>query len=375
MINKDRVLKEFFELVQITCSTKAERQVADVVGARLAALGGELSEDNVGEKIGGNCGNLFAYFKGTVAGAPSILFSAHLDSVEPCAGIEPKLENGIITSAGDTILGADCKAGVVGILEAIRVVKEQNIPHGDIQVVFTVAEEGGVNGSKLMDKSRLQADMGFVLDSSGAPGRVIVMAPGQNKLDITITGKTAHAGIAPEEGVNAIVVAGKAMAKLNHGRIDFETTANIGKISGGGATNIVTDKVTITAEARSRNAQKLSDQTRHMVETFEQVAAANGAKAEVKVTKSYDPFVLTEDMPVVKVCCAAAEAIGLKVVLEGTGGGSDANFFNVYGVPSAVLGVGMSKVHTTSEYIKEEDLYNTAELAVSIINQAAIIKK
>lgn len=371
MVNRERMLQEFFELVKIKCSTRDERQVADLVGSRLTALGGEISEDDVGTKIGGNCGNLFAYFHGTVQGAPRILLSAHLDSVEPCGGIEPKLENGVITSAGDTILGSDCKAGVAGILEALRIVKENNIPHGDIQVVFTVAEEGGVNGSKNMDPSRLKADMGFVLDSSGAPGKVIVMAPGQNALAITVHGKTAHAGIAPEEGVNAIVVAGKAMAQLKHGRIDFETTANIGKITGGGATNIVTDKVQITAEARSRNPQKLADQTRHMVETFEQVAAVNGAKAEVKVVKSYDPFVLTEDMPVIQACKAAAEAIGLTPTLEGTGGGSDANFFNVYGVPSAVLAVGMSKVHTTNEYIKEEDLYKTAELTVALIQQAA----
>jgi tripeptide aminopeptidase len=258
----------------------------------------------------------------------------------------------------------------VAILEAMRVMKEQNVPHGDIQVVFTIAEEGGLNGSKNIDKSLLKSSIGFILDSSGAPGEIIMMAPGQNKLEIVVQGKTAHAGVAPEDGVNAIIVAAKAMAELKDGRIDFETTANVGNIKGGGATNIVPEKVAIVAEARSRNLEKLAAQTQHMVETFERVAAANGAKAQITVTKAYDPFVLTEEMPVVKLSKQAIQAIGLEPVLKGTGGGSDANFFNIYGIPSVVLGVGMNKVHTTDEFIKEADLYKTGELVISIIRQS-----
>ena len=371
MINRERMLAEFFELVKITCSTRKEREVADIIKEKLAAMGGQVSEDNTGDIIGGTAGNVFAYFPGTNPGALRILFSAHMDSVEPCAGIQPVLANGVITSDGDTILGADDKAGVAAILEGLRTVIEQDLPRGDIQVIFTVAEEGGLNGSKHLDPARLTADMGFILDSSGAPGKIIITAPGQNQFSITVYGKTAHAGIAPEEGVNAIVVAGHALAALQQGRIDFETTANIGRISGGGATNIVTDKVEITAEARSRNPEKLAAQTKHMVETFETVAAAHGGRADVQVKKSYDPFVLHEDMPVVRICRQAAEAMGLPVSLEGTGGGSDANYFNRYGVPSAVLGVGMSKVHTNDEYIKEEHLYQSAELVMSIVRQSA----
>lgn len=375
MINQERMLAEFFELVKIKCSTRAEREVADVLKARLAGLGLIVTEDNVGEKIGGNTGNVIGYLDGNAADAPVLMLSAHMDCVEPCAGIQPVLKDGVITSAGDTILGSDDKAGVVAILEALRVIAEQKISHGGIQVVFTVAEEGGLNGSKNMDKSLLKADMGFALDSSGEPGKIITMAPGQNKIQVIIHGKTAHAGIAPEEGINAIVVAGKALAELKDGRIDEETTANVGNIKGGGATNIVPDHVEITCEARSRNMDKLEAQTKHMVDTFERVAAANGARAEVKVTKAYGPYVLTADMPVVVLAGKAAEAAGLTPKLQGTGGGSDANFFNSYGVPCAVLGVGMNKVHTTDEYIKEADLYKTAELVVSIIKTAGQMKK
>lgn len=375
MVNQERMLAEFFELVKIKCSTREEREVADVLKARLAELGLEVTEDNVGEKIGGNCGNVLAYKKGTLQDAPTLMLSAHMDCVEPCGGVEPQLKDGVITSVGDTILGADDKAGVVAILEALRVVNEQSIPHGPVQVVFTVAEEGGLNGAKAMDASLLKADFGYALDSSGAPGEVITMAPGQNSIIAKIHGKKAHAGVAPEEGVNAIVVAGKAFAKMQVGRIDSETTSNVGIISGGVATNIVPDLVEVKCEARSRNMEKLEVQTLHMKETFEQVAEANGARAEVKVNKAYGPYVLLESDPVVTLAVQAAKSIGLTPAVKATGGGSDANFFNNYGVPTAVLGVGMSKVHTTDEYIKEIDLYNSAELVTALIKTAGTMKK
>lgn len=375
MINKDRILAEFCELVRLKCSTRAEREVGDAVKAKLAAAGLSVTEDDVAAKIGGNCGNIIGYLPGNIPGAPTVMLSAHIDCVEPCTGIEPLVEDGIITSRGATVLGADDKAGVVATLEALRVVREQGSPHGGIQVVFTVSEEGGLNGSKNMDKSLLKADFGYVLDSGGAPGRIINAAPGQNSIKVTVRGKTAHAGVAPEEGLNAIVVAGKAIAQIKQGRLDFETTANIGTIKGGTATNIVPDLVEIACEARSRNPEKLANQTRHMVETFEQVAAANGAQAKVTVNKAYDPYVLAADSPVVALVRQAAESIGLPVSLEATGGGSDANFFNTYGVPSAVLAVGMSKVHTTEEYIKVADLNGSAELVLAIIATAAGMKK
>lgn len=375
MINKERVLNEFLEMIQIRCSTLQEREIADLLKGRLAALGMEVTEDNVGEKLGGTAGNVYGYLPGTVQGAPRVLLSAHMDCVEPCSCVKPVIENGIIKSSGDTILGSDDKAGIVPILEALRVLKEQNLPHGDVQVVFTVAEEGGVNGSKNMDPALLKADLGFILDSSGAPGKIITMAPGQNKIKVVVHGKTAHAGLAPEDGINAIVLAGKALAELKEGRIDEETTANVGIIKGGQATNIVPDRVEITCEARSRNTAKMEAQTKLMCETFEKVVTANGGKVDITVSKAYDPYVHTEDAPVLAVAKEAAESVGLAPKFEGTGGGSDANFFNNYGVPSAVLGVGMSKVHTKEEFIKEEDLYKMSEFMVAILSKVASLKK
>ena len=371
MINRKRMLNEFFELVQIKCSTRAERQVADIIRQKLTDLHMEVSEDNTGSKIGGNCGNVLGYLPGTVADAPGLLFTAHLDCVEPCENIKPILSDGIITSAGDTILGADDKSGVVAILEALRIVQEQNIAHGSIQVIFTVAEEGGLNGSKNIDPALLKADLGYALDSSGSPGEIINMAPGQNKIDITVYGKKAHAGVAPEEGINAIVLTGKALTAVKDGRIDFETTANIGSIQGGSATNIVPDVVQIRAEARSRSSEKLAAQTDHMRQVFEETVTAAGGRCEVVISKEYDAYVLSESAPVVMLARQAADSIGLKPVIKATGGGSDANYFNSYGVPTAVLGTGMSKVHTTDEFIKEEDLYNTGNYTLAIIKAAS----
>lgn len=374
MINKKRVLAEFLELVQIKCSTRQEREVGDLLIARLKELGCTVTEDNAGEILGGTCGNIIANLKGNMPGAPTVMLGAHLDCVEPCAGVKPQITDGVITSDGTTILGADDKAGVTAILETLRVIKEQNLAHGDIQIVLTVAEEGGVNGSKNMDRSLLKADFGYALDSSGRPGKIIVKAPGQNKIHVKIHGKTAHAGLAPEEGINAIVAAGKILATVPQGRIDEETTCNVGVIKGGRATNIVPDLVEISCESRSRNQAKLDRLTEEIRKAFEDGGKEHGVKVEVTVAKSYGPYVLDENATVVQTAASAAKKLGLDVQITGTGGGSDANFFNNYGVPCSVLGVGMQKAHTTEEFIIEEDLYSTAALVLQILKDAAQTK-
>ena len=371
MINRERILNEFMELVSIHAPSRAEREIADVLKQKLSIAGLQVEEDSVGGKIGGNAGNLIARLPGNVAGAPCIMLSAHMDSVEPCAGIRPQLKDGVITSSGDTILGSDCKSGIVPILEALRQVQENRIPHGEILVVFTVAEEGGLHGAKNIDPQKIAADFGYALDGGGAPGVVTTMAPGQNRIEIVVHGKTAHAGLAPEEGVNAIVLAGKAIAEIPQGRIDFETTCNVGLIKGGTATNIVPDRVEVTAEARSRNMEKLAKLTAQITGVFAKVAAGGGGSADISVQKTYEPFVLAEDSLVVKAAMAAAKDMGLSTRMEGTGGGSDANFFNIYGIPCAILGTGMSKVHTREEFIMEEHLYITTEWTLAILCEAA----
>ena len=374
MINKERILKEFMELVKIDSPSKEEREVAEVLKARLSQLGLEIKEDAAGKKIGGNCGNIIAFLPKNAEGAPVIMFNTHMDCVQPCSGVEPVLKDGIIASKGNTILGSDNKAGIAGIMEALRIIVERNLPHGDIKVVFTIAEEAGLQGAKNINIEDIKADFGYALDCGGSPGEIINIAPGQNNINVVIHGKAAHAGAAPEEGINAIVAASKALAEMELGRIDFETTSNVGIINGGVATNIVPDRVELRCEVRSRDSEKLEKQTRYIEQAFIKAAERYGARAEVNVAKSYDSYILSEDAPVMKLFKKAAGSIGLSINVVGTGGGSDANFFNAYKVPTAVLGIGMSKVHTVDEYIKEIDLYNVAGLVLAII-QAAVPKQ
>ncbi len=372
MIDQKRVLKEFFTLVSIRCSTLDEREIADLLTKRLRDLGAaEIHEDGAGKALGGNTGNIVANFKGTVADVPTVMLTAHMDCVEPCANINPVLKDGVIRSDGTTILGADDKAGVVAILETLRCLKEQNIPHGDLQIVFTVAEEGGVNGSRCLDTSLLHADLGYTLDTHGHAGTAAFKAPGKNQLVVRIVGKAAHAGIDPDAGRNAITAAGRVLTAVPQGRMDAETTCNVGKIAGGTATNVVAEFCTIHFESRSRDKAKLDALTQRIVDAVHSALDGTGCTAEITVKKDYDPYELPQDALPIRYLCRAAEKLGFPVVLEEEGGGSDANHFNAYGIPTTVLGVGMEDCHTKEESILAQDLYDAAELTLAIVREIA----
>lgn len=371
-INKRRVLNEFYELIQIPCPSLQERVVADILKKRLEELGCTVTEDaESAKRLGGSAGNLVADLKGTVAGAPAILLSAHMDCVNPCAGIKPCLENGVIRSDGTTILGGDDKGGIVAILETLRCLKEQNLPHGDIQVIFSVSEEQGCAGIKNLDTALLHADMGFALDSSGRPGKIIYAAPGQNKIFAKIHGKTAHGGIAPEKGINAIKKAAEILIDIPTGRVDEETTCNIGIIHGGSATNIVPDLVEVAMDCRSRNPEKLENLTDKIVTVFKQGGEKAEVPVDVEVRSSYKPYCLAKDSAVIELAAKTAKALQLPVDITATGGGSDSSHFNGYGVPCTVLGTGMTNVHTVDEILLEEDLYMTCEWTLAIVCEAA----
>lgn len=366
------MLAEFKEIVALPCHTLQERPVLELLQSKLAAMGFELQEDDAGKQLGGNCGNLWAFLPGNKAGATSVLLSAHMDGVEPCGGTTVVQKDGILYSDGTTILGGDDKSGVVAILEGVRMLLEEKAEHGDIQLLFTIAEEGGVNGSRCMDKSLLKAEVGYALDSEGAPGEIVVGAPGQYKYTISIHGKKAHGGLEPEKGINSVMIAAKALADVKrYGRIDEETTCNIGIINGGTATNIVPDLVVIQGDARSRNNDKLNAIKDEIVNTICTSAEKYGAKAEAEVEHKYSSFLVAEDSKVVELAKDACTACGFKADVTLTGGGSDANFINAYGVPCVILGTGMSNVHTVEEFLKEEDLYNSAYLVYEILKAAA----
>jgi tripeptide aminopeptidase len=280
------------------------------------------------------------------------------------------MDGDIIRSKSDTILGADDKCGVAPILEAMALLHESGEPHGDLQLLLTICEEIGLAGAKKLDPARITAQYGFVLDSGPPMGSLISSAPSQNSFRVRIEGVPSHAGVAPEKGVSAILAAANAISNMKLGRIDAETTANIGVISGGSGRNIVPAEVNLVGEARSRNQAKLDAQTAHMVETFEREAAAIGAKAHVQVIEEYKTYTLTEDAPVVKVALKAAQTLGFPTSLHPSGGGSDANIFNGYGVPTTVLATGMQRVHTHDEFCTLSEMVKDAQWIVEIVRES-----
>ncbi|PYG85888.1 tripeptide aminopeptidase [Ruminiclostridium sufflavum DSM 19573] len=366
MVNRTRLVDEFIELVKIDSLSRKERKMCDALKQKLAALGYSPAEDDAGEKIGGECGNIICNVKGSKA-VPAVLITAHMDTVVPGIGKKPVIDGDIIRSDGTTILGGDDISGVAVILEALKVLKENNIQHGDIQIAFTIAEEIGLMGAKNMDFSKIYAKYGFILDSDGKIGCAAVNAPSQNKIHAVIKGKTAHAGIEPENGISAISIAADAVSNMRLGRIDEETTANIGVINGGSATNIVCDRVEIEGEARSRQQSKLEAQTIHMKECFEKAAEKWNGQVEFNTQLEYPSFSIGKEADIIKILEAAAAKCGLDFEAISTGGGSDTNIFNSKGIESVDLSIGMTMVHSVNEQISITDMEKAAEFLISII--------
>lgn len=369
-VDEQYLIQEFIKVAEIASPSYKERCLANYLIQRLESMGLEVEEDDAGEKIGGDCGNLIARLPGDEK-LPAVFFCAHMDTVEPAVGVKVVFQDGVFRSRGDTILGGDDKAGIVAVLEAIQLLQKNSIPHGPLVIIFTVAEEQGLLGSKNLNTSRLGADFGYVLDSSGSPGTIIISAPAQTLLNITVKGKAAHAGIEPEKGINAIQVAGKALARLRLGRLDEETTANIGLIKGGKATNIVPEDVYIQGEVRSRQRGKIDKVVLEIAETFRKVTDEVGAKSRIEENLIYSEFFLDKELPVVKYAALAAKNMGLDVSFQTSGGGSDANIFNAAGIPTANLGIGMQQVHTREEFLELKDLVADVNWILEIIRVSA----
>lgn len=372
MINENRMLNEFIELVSVPCPSKDEKAEAELIMRKLDELGIKYKMDNVNEKTGGNCGNIWAYIKGTVSDAPKLLFEAHMDSVAPTTGTKVVRKDGVLYSDGTTTLGGDDKVGVAGMLEAVRALKEDNVAHGDVQLLFTVSEEIGCLGVVHLDKSFIKADYGYCMDIGGAPGEITYAAPKLYDIYVTVKGKAAHAGIAPEEGVNAIMLAAEAMSKLPaYGRIDNETTFNIGMFNAGVGTNIVCPEAKFVIDMRSLNVAKLEELKDSTMKLIKETVEAGHGEVEFEVVEGCPAVELSQEHPCIQLAQKAAEKLGFPVEMKVTGGCSDGNYLCGYGLPCGLLATGMSNVHTTQEYLKEEDLYNTARWTYEIIKEAA----
>lgn len=375
LINHERLKNFLIELIKIDSLSRKELDVALRLKREMEELGATVLVDDAGEKVGGNVGNLIAHFPGDRPAAEPLLLSAHMDTVVPGEGIVPILEGDILRTDGRTVLGGDDKSGVAIICEVMRVIKENRLPCGGVDVVFTICEEAGLIGAKCLDVGKLHARTGLVLDSDSV-GYLFTRAPAANRMEFRVYGLEAHAGVCPEKGINAIKVAAEAIAKMQLGRIDHETTANIGVIEGGMAVNIVPNQVILRGEARSHSREKLDRQTEHMKRCLEEAAARHTlefdgkrhtARVEAKIERDYDRMDVPESAAIVKLVHAAAKNLNLEVKNHATGGGCDANVLNQKGLVVANLATGMREIHTVNEWLDLKDLYISAAMVLEIV--------
>ncbi|HET9881077.1 MAG TPA: M20/M25/M40 family metallo-hydrolase [Candidatus Binatia bacterium] len=375
MIKPERLKNLLIELIKIDSLSRKEYDVAMRLKREMEDLGAQVSIDDAGERVGGNVGNLIAHFPGTAPEAMPILLSAHMDTVVPGEGIVPILDGDILRTDGRTVLGGDDKSGVAIICEVLRVVKENRFPCSDVDVVFTICEEAGLIGAKCLDVNRLRARTGLVLDSDSV-GFLFTKAPAANRMEFRVHGLEAHAGVCPEKGVNAIKVAADGVARMSLGRIDYETTANIGVIEGGMAVNIVPNSVILKGEARSHSQEKLERQTEHMLRCLQDAAARHTLKVgegqftatvDAKIERDYDRMDVSDGAPIVQLVRAAAKNLRVDVKTLATGGGCDANVLNQKGLEVANLSTGMREIHTVKEWLDLKDLNLSAQMVLEVV--------
>jgi tripeptide aminopeptidase len=376
VVDHDRLKKLFLELVQIDSLSRREHEVAVRLQHEAERAGATCRYDNAGEKVRGNSGNLIAKIPGNVANAPPFLLAAHMDTVAPGEGVKPIVEGDVIRTDGSTVLGGDDKSGCAVICEVLHRLRESGISHGPIEAVFTICEEVGLQGARNLDLALISAKEGLVYDSD-APGHLVIRAPSAVSVSFTVKGVEAHAGVAPERGLSAIKIAAAAIAAMRLGRIDDETTANLGVIKGGRAGNIIPGEVTVRGEARSRNGAKLQAQVDHMIACFKDAVAGASvllvdgrrfeATLEHSVHRAYDGMDIADDAPLVKKVIEAARRIGRVLEPQGTGGGCDANILNQRGIVAANVGTGMHEIHTTREWLDVNDMVAAVELTLEVL--------
>lgn len=366
LISKERLRDNFIQMVKINSPSKEEKDMADFLVSYLKDRGIETSIDNVNENFGGNSGNVLAYIKGDLDLKP-ICFQAHMDQVMPCIDVNPIVDGNIIKTDGKTTLGGDDKAGIAAILEALEDILESGEAHRDIYLLFTVCEEVGMYGAKNFDTSKLPVEDILILDAEGKKGVMAYKAPARVHIDMSFHGQKAHAGIEPEKGKNAILVAADAISNMRIGRIDKETTSNLGRVEGGDATNIVTDLVNLNAEIRTHSEEKMNEEIKHMEKCCKDAAEKFGVKYSFKHEKSYPSFELSKDSYIYRLTKKAMEEVGINPNPMVIGGGSDGNIFAGKGYNSLIISLGMYRPHTLEEYLDLDDLYDTTKLVSYIM--------
>ncbi len=365
-MNNKRLLDLFLELVCIESPARHERAMAARCEQELSDLGFTIHFDNSAEQTGSEVGNLIAQLPGTAAG--QVVLSAHMDTVQPCSGIEPVVQDGVVRSAGDTILSADDKAAVAAIFEALHQVVESDAPRPDITVLLSTCEELSLYGATAFCDPAVTADMPiYVFDANGAPGTVVVGAPCHWSFEAAFTGRAAHAGAEPEKGISAISMAACAIDAMELGRFDEATTANVGVIEGGHEVNIVAQECTLAGECRSLYPERAAAVRDAITQALNQAAERFGGTVDVVWTEDYKSFLYDEDDPLVQSVVRAAQAAGLEPQLHCSGGGADANAFVAHGLRAITLSTGMTNFHSTEEYITVADLEDLARLVQALI--------
>ncbi len=365
--NQVRLIDEFTKLVAIDSPSYSERQMGDYVKSKLLKLGMTVVEDDAGEKIGGNCGNIYGFLGGSAEAKP-LMFCAHLDTVEPSKGKKAVIDrDGTIKSRGNTVLGADDLAGVASILEALAAMTEKNLPHGPIEVLFTVAEEVYCKGSAEFDFTKVLSEEAYVLDLEGRVGTAAYTAPSILSFTARIRGKSSHAGFAPQKGIHAISAAADAVSMIPMGHIDTETTVNIGTIKGGIATNVVPDSCTVRGEVRSLSHEKALKQAESVKKQFERSAFAIQAALDFELVTASKAYRTPPEHPVVTRFENACNALGLPVALVKTMGGSDNNILAHSGITGIVAANAMNRCHARDEFTTVEELMRGAELTLKLM--------
>jgi tripeptide aminopeptidase len=362
------MLDRFARLCEIPSPTGSERAVADAVLAELREIGVQAREDGAAEPARAGAGNLVARVPGD--GQGWVMFAAHLDTVPHEGSIEVVLDQGVFRSRGDTILGADNKAAVTVLLELAARHAERPAPLG-LELIFTVAEEDGLRGAKALDLAELRAPFGFVLDHASPIGEVVTAAPTYKRMAADFEGIEAHSGIRPEDGRSAIQAAAAAISAMKLGRLDDETTANVGVIAGGTASNVVPGSCRVDGEARSLDDARASDTVGAMVDACTLAASEHDCDVDVQVTEMFRGYRLASSAPAVGAAKAALERCGVEPREVATGGGSDANAFCAAGFDCVLLANGTEANHTPDESVAADRIVQMLAVCEATIEEAA----
>ncbi len=364
------VLDLFLELAAVPSPPGEERAAADAVLHYLDDLGLDASEDDAGSQVGSTIGNVYALIEPTADGGTPLFFCAHLDTVPPTGPIEPVVNDGVVRNAAGTILGADNKSAVAVMLDATRRLLAENRSHAGIELLFTPKEEVGLLGAAAFDHTRLRSRVGYVYDQAAPIGDVVLGAPYSHSMQVRFHGRPAHSGMYPEDGRSAIAAAARAISDLRLGRIDDETTANVGIIHGGTAGNIVPEWCTFLAEARSHDERKLQDVVQEMLDAISFAGGLEDCEVETEVHKSYRGYRFKQDDDVVRIAHTALQRLGITPSYGLSGGAADANVFNERGLHCLNLSNGMEDIHTPEERIAVQDLERMVDVTLALVDVA-----